>query len=136
MQKRLLELLHNPQKRINSTLRSAHHMVFWLNMTIDSTEKIKNCSVCQLNSKAEKGSPTKSCSTVGIDLFKFKDTHYMVIGDYTTDYMKFERLTNQLTQPVLSTLKKCFNRLGIPKMVMTDNGPQFPFYQFTTFSKD
>ena len=143
MQKRLLELLHKSHRGIKLTLCRARHTVFWLNLTTDIKNKIKNCSLCQpYTPKQQKETlqshavPKDPWTKVGADPFELKDTHYIVIVDYTTDYMEFQRLTNQTTQPVLSTLKYRFSHLGIPNTVTTDNGLLFTSHQFTTFSKD
>ena len=112
-------------------------------MTTDITGHINSCPECQRVAPAQQREtlqshdvPKEPWTKVGVDLFKAQESHYLVIVSYITDYLEYERLVNQSTLPVINTLKKCFGHLGIPKLVMTDNGSQFTSHQFATFSQN
>ena len=70
-------------------------------MTTDITEKITNCPTCQIDAPKQQKETLQNhailkdpWTKVDIDLFEYKDTHYMVVVDYTTDYMESEHITN------------------------------------------
>lgn len=143
MQTKILKLLHVSHNGINSTLRRARHTVFWIGMNTDITRQIQSCRECQIDAPKQPKEtmqshevPRSPWTKVGVDLFEQQSTHYMVIVDYNTDYFEYEHLANQSTLTVINALKKCFGRLGIPKTVMSDNGPQFTAHQFDAFSRD
>jgi len=79
--------------------------------------------------------PQQPWTKVGLDLSEYNHTHYITIVDYTTDYLEYNRLNNQTAETVINSIKRCFGRLGIPRQVHTDNGPQFTSHQFSTFNQ-
>jgi len=112
-------------------------------MTEDVVKQVQGCEECQVDApKQQKETlqqhsvPDKPWTKVGVDLFEYHNNHYLIITDYTTDYLEYEPLKNESSGEVIDKLKRCFARLGIPKLVQSDNGPQFMSMPFETFRKE
>ena len=72
----------------------------------------------------------------GHGLISFKGRDYLLVVDYFSNYPEVYLLNNtHSSSSVIMKLKSIFSRFGIPKVVISDNGPQFSSYQFMRFAK-
>ena len=62
---------------------------------------------------------------VGTDLFELDGSHYILVMDYFSRYLKVTKLISTLSSNVINTLKVAFSGHGIPKIVRSDSGPQY-----------
>lgn len=60
---------------------------------------------------------------VGTDIFVFENKSYIVVVDYLTNYIEVEELQNTHSNGIISRLKQIFSRNGIPRTIVSDNGP-------------
>ena len=51
---------------------------------------------------------------IGLDIFTYKDTDYLVLVDYLTDFIDFEKLQNLSSESVIDICKRSVARFGIP----------------------
>lgn len=72
---------------------------------------------------------------LGLDLFYFKGHKYLLIIDYFTKYVEVAKLQSSNTQALITIMKSVFARYGIPKIIYSDNGPQFQSTEMERFSK-
>ena len=61
--------------------------------------------------------------------------NYIVICDYLSRYFEIERLPNITTAAVIHKMKAVFARHGIPKKVVSDNGPCYNSCEFQQFAE-
>ncbi len=74
---------------------------------------------------------------VGSDLFEHDGAQYCLVVDYYSKFSEIVRLGNQSTShAVIIALKFKFSRHGIPKLLVTDNGPCYSSREFKQFVKD
>ncbi|XP_033099382.1 uncharacterized protein K02A2.6-like [Anneissia japonica] len=66
------------------------------------------------------------------DLFTIHQRDYLITVDYFSDFWEVDELIEDTTS---STVIECTNRHGIPRGVVTDNGPQFILKEYEDFSK-
>lgn len=105
---------------------------------------ILSCEICIKNSKANKKQPLTNHEIsnipwykVGADLFQYKTDNYLIIVDYYSKYVEIKNLKdNTVSNNVINCFKEIFSRQGIPKILVTDNGPQFISKEFKDFSKE
>ena len=62
---------------------------------------------------------------IGVDLCHLKGHNYLIVVDYFSRYPEALKLPTTSAAVVIATLKSIFGRFGIPKTVVSDNGPQF-----------
>ena len=56
--------------------------------------------------------------------------------DYYSKYVEFGLLKDESSETTMDLLKSYFARFGVPKIVRSDNGPQFSSKKFKQFAKE
>ena len=74
-----------------------------------------------------------SWQKVGLDIFEIAGKHYLTVVDYYSNFIEIDLLTTMTTARVVTFLKKHFARYGIPRMIVSDGGPQFVSQEFQSF---
>lgn len=72
---------------------------------------------------------------MGVDLFNFNKTDYLIIVDYFSGFWEVNPLEASTASQVIRKMKMQFARHGIPDMCVSDNGPQFTADGYKKFSK-
>ena len=74
---------------------------------------------------------------VGTDLFEFNKQIYLLVVDYWSKYIEIEHLSSGYSsQFVVKKLKSIFARHGIPRIMISDNGPPYNSEVFKLFCQD
>ena len=73
---------------------------------------------------------------VGTELFQLKGKDYLIDVDYTSKYFEVSVIPNTLALTVIQHTKSIFARFGIPKIVISDNGPQYSSREYKKFAKE
>ena len=138
----MLEMIHEGHEGIEASLRRARELIYWPGMTAQVKDYAEKCDVCrsagmrqQKETMTPHNVPNEPWAKVGIDLFHLDDRNYMVIVDYYSNFWELEYLTSTTSEMVINKIKGQFARHGIPKTVMSDNGPQFTSEKFKTFAR-
>ena len=134
--------IHCGHQGIQSCLRRALEHVFWPGMNKEVKEWIQTCEACRefeqtpcketLISHETPDSPWQKIAT---DLFTFKNKEYLVTVCYRSNFWEVDRLYNTKSSTVIKKLKAHLARYGIPKQLVTDNGPQFVSDEFRKFTE-
>ena len=102
---------------------------------------ISRCPACIKYQQAQKTQPLKPHDVpaepwykVGIDLATYKNRDYLVIVDYFSNYPEVCPLNNTRSSTIISHVKSIFFRHDIPKIVISDNRPQFSSLEFKQFA--
>lgn len=142
LQSAMLDRLHSSHQGVESTLRRARLSVYWPNMKEDVMKRCHSCKTCLRDSPKQQREelrshhvPPQPWNKVGIDLFELSRTHYVVVVDYTSDYFEYLKLPSQCTRDIILGVKEVFSRLGIPKLVQTDNASYFMSAEFGKFAQ-
>ena len=128
----ILELLNYGHYRIKCTQDRAKELVFWPGITKDIESKVKDCMVYQENAPSQTKEimhshevPRGPWIKLGIDLFEHNMRQYVLIVDYFSKFPFIHKLHNLSTGTVINELKGLFSENGIPKVIISDGGPQF-----------
>ena len=71
-----------------------------------------------------------------MDFFSFRNKSYLVVVLYYSNYIEVCHFYHQTMSPnVISHVKAIFAHFGIPRVVISDNGPQFSSTDFKNFAK-
>ena len=79
--------------------------------------------------------PKDVWNKVGTDLFACLNKLYLIAIDHTSQYFKLAQLPNSSSDTVITHIRGIFAQHGIPKIVFSDNGPQYSSHKFKKFSK-
>ena len=79
--------------------------------------------------------PTRPWAIVAQDLFTFAEKSYLITVDYYSDLWELDAVSDTSSETIVEHTKAHFARYGIPKKVITDNGPQFRAQLYENFAK-
>ena len=73
---------------------------------------------------------------VGTDLFEWKQSAYLFVVDYYSQFIEIEKLSSTTSRRFINHLKSIFARHGIPQILVSDNRPQYSSSEFAQFARD
>ena len=68
-----------------------------------------------------------------MDIFTCKDYSFLLVIDVTSRFPVIRILPNETTKSVLNALKGIYSDFGLPRRVLSDNGPCFKSREFIEF---
>ena len=72
---------------------------------------------------------------LGTDLFELKGDRYLLAVDYFSQYPEVYKLSSTMSNAIIAVLKSIFAHHGIPEILLSDNGPQYAFKEFSEFAQ-
>lgn len=139
----MLHRIHESHLGVVKCKQRAREVLYWPGMTTQIEEVVAVCSVCATYNRAnmrepmmETECPDRPWVKVGVDLFEFGGSHYIVCVDYYSKWPEIAKLDSLTSRKTIYRLKSVFARFGIPDEVRSDNGPQFSASEFKEFAKD
>ena len=133
----ILERLHAGHQDSMKCRQRAKESVWWPGIRNDIDEKTSNCPICckhrlQLPEPLlHSPLPSRPWQKVATDLFEWKKVDYVLVVDYYSRYIEVDKLTSTSATSVITHLKSIFSRHGIPETVISDNGLQYSFGEFS-----
>ena len=134
--------IHSGHKGIEACLRRAREHVYWPGMNEELKAWIRTCETCRENELTpcketlmSHEIPEGAWEKIGADLFTYHDKEYLVTVCYKSNFSELDPLTNTKSSTVIKKLKSHLARYGIPRQLVTDNGPQFTSSEFKSFTK-
>ena len=73
--------------------------------------------------------------TVATDLFKIKNSKYLLLVDYYSRFPILCKLGSTTSKVLVQEMKAVFTKLGVPNLIVLDGGPQFTSAEFKDFTK-
>ena len=70
---------------------------------------------------------------IGLDFFEIAGKHYLIVVDYYSNFIETDLLTSQTSTRTITLLKKHFARYGIPRVIVSDGGPQLTSQESNSF---
>lgn len=132
LRKEMLNLIHYCHLGIEKCKNRAREILYWPFMNQHIENIVKSCESCMRFKKANvrqpllpHGVPSAPWETIGMDLFEFQNSHWLLVIDYFSKYVEVAKLENMLGSTIVSKLKSVFARFGIPKKAISDNGTHF-----------
>ena len=72
----------------------------------------------------------KTLVKLATDIFTFNNENYLLIVDYMSRFPVIRHLSNMTAKMVAEHMKAIFSELGVPKTLVSDNGPCYIGDQF------
>ena len=117
--------------------------LYWPGMINEIVDILSNCGGCMETRNYQACEeliphdvPSNPWEKVGTDLFQRKGKDCLIVVDYTSKYFEVSVLSNTLASTVIQHTKSIFARFGVPKIVVSDNGPQYSSHEYKKFAKD
>ena len=134
-----LSRLHDGHQGLSSTLQRARKTIYWPNMKKDIEDMIKKCDKCQIFSQKKEKVPHRQISAsqpmevTSADIMDYKGKPVLVMIDFYSGYLMTNNLNLQNTTAVTARMNDEWRRFGLPKRLITDNGPCFHSENFNNF---
>ena len=77
--------------------------------------------------------PTKAWTNIQMDLFTLDNQTFLLVVDVTSQFPVVRILRNEMTTSVINALKGIYCDFGLPKRIISDNGPCFKSKEFIEF---
>ena len=141
MRKEILDQLHTGHQGITKCRERAKQSVWWPGIGKQLADLIQACPEC-CRERLQPATPLQPSEfpslpweTVATDLFYWKGSTYLLVGDYLSRFIEIARLSSDDSSEVIRQMKIIFARHGIPCKVVLDNGPQFASREFAKFAQ-
>ena len=142
MRSEMLIKLHESHLGMEKCKARARSIMYWPGMGRDIEETISRCLTCAKYKPANPREPLipheisqHPWSKLGMDIFTFRGKDYLLVVDYYSKFPEVCHLAAKTATCVISHLKTCFARHGIPDTVIADNMP-FGSREFTRFADE
>ncbi|UYV72761.1 K02A2.6-like [Cordylochernes scorpioides] len=141
MRKDVLNRIHAGHQGITKCRARAKDHVWWPGIGQEIQGMVKTCEKCIENQPLKheplipNDFPERPWQKVGMDLFHYEGSEYLVVVDYFSRFIEVVRLTKLSSEAVVDHCKAIFARHGIPDIVISDNGPQFRPSTTSAFTK-
>ncbi|KAL3836806.1 hypothetical protein ACJMK2_022219 [Sinanodonta woodiana] len=136
------ERLHSAHLGFDSMVRRARGTVFWLGVNQEIRQLADNCEHCMERKPKLQKEPLRQhddgnypWEKIGLDLFEIQGRNYLLAIDYYSNFIYFDLLTTTSSSQVIIKLKKQLAQFGIPRIIISDGGPQFMSDEFGQFTK-
>ena len=121
MIKKICEALQAAHQGAEAMMTRGRDILYWPRMRDDIERFTKNCIKCaevkpvnQKETLRVHEVPAQPFSKVGTDICFHKGEAFIVIVDYTTDYIELEKIADQSTDEVIQALRKYLLDMGDP----------------------
>ena len=144
LQNSVLKALHLAHPGIVRMKAIAREHVYWPGINAEIEKLVRQCEDCQ---KAAKASPKVPLCPWPIPTDVFERIHidfagpcadgftYLLVVDSYSKWPEIFKMANTSSKTTIKCLQTLVNRLGIPKFIISDNGPQFRSAEFADFCK-
>ena len=136
----VLAKLHEGHFGIECTKSRARDSVYWPLMYKDIEGMVKTCEKCQEFSRRNNRDPVLSrelplvaWTLLELDLFSCDNNTFLLVVDVTLRFPVVRVLSNETSRSVINALKGIYCDSGLPKRILTDNGPCFRSHEFVEF---
>ncbi|XP_059048702.1 uncharacterized protein K02A2.6-like [Achroia grisella] len=139
----VLAELHEPHMGIVKTKALARSYVWWPGIDEAIEQQCRMCNTCAAEADAPPRHaptpwpwPTRPWSRIHMDfLGPINNKIYLVIVDAHTKWLEVFQVPSTAAVHCIAKLSELFARWGIPKQIVSDNGPPFSSYDFEAFTK-
>ena len=131
LRKEILQKLHFAHLGQLKTIALAKQFYFWRGMSSEIQQLIDSCETCQVHSnfqQKETMRPQYAAYPMEMntaDLAEYKGKNYLIHADRFSGYVWVYQMKTTTAQDVIKALWDTFYKFGFPRVLSTDNGPQF-----------
>lgn len=140
----VMKLLHSTHMGMSAMKSLARNYVWWPKLDNEIENLVRHCETCQMNQRQPNKSiphpwrPAKSpWERVHLDFAgPYMNGMWMLVIDVFSKWVEVVDMRNNTTsENVIRKLRTTFSRYGLPKIMVTDNGPQLVSGLFELFCK-
>ena len=107
----MLDLIHESHQGILKCKQRARDLLYWTRIASQIEDKVSKCQVCSQYQKAQAKEPMiaskipdRPWAKIGVDLFEYNNTHYLLSVDYNSKWIEIAKLDNQSSKNTITYL--------------------------------
>ena len=137
----ILTCIHKGYLGLNKCKLHAKETVYWLGLNKQLEQLVLNCKLCLKNSKSKLKQPPSmllgqeillnSWTKLAADIFYFEVVSYLLVVDYTSQFLVVHKPKSMTAQHVARHFKLIFSVYGWLDTLVSDNGPCYSAEAFT-----
>jgi hypothetical protein len=143
LQQKVLMELHEVHPGINRMKALARSYVWWPGIDADIEQTVRDCRECQMNQSKPASAPAHVWEYASDPWERIHIDHagpvngecYLIIVDSYSKWLEVERVSSMDARTTCKVLRKLFAVHGLPRVVVSDNGPGFASEDFNAFLK-
>lgn len=140
----ILDELHSNHPGIVRMKSLARLHAWWPQMDVDIEQRVSTCEDCRkVLPNAPKSPPnpwrwpSSPWDRIHIDFAgPFMSEMFMVVVDAHSKWLDVVRMSSTTTTSTIGALRYLFSSYGLPRELVSDNGPQFTSAEFSTFLRE
>ncbi|CAK1587023.1 unnamed protein product [Parnassius mnemosyne] len=137
----ILKEIHDGHPGIVKMKQIARNYVWWETLDVDIERTVQECVACRSQRSAPAPAllhswpwPEEPWARLNLDfLGPFNNKYYLVIVDAYTKWIEVDHVSGTSAAVVIDCLRKKFARFGLPKRIVSDNGPPFSSAEFKKY---
>ena len=137
-----LKVLHLGHYAVDKMQLRALETVYCPRINKDILKHYQSCKTCIRYLKSQRNEPLQSHPTpevpqhtVATDLFKTKNSKYLLIVDYYSRFPVLHQQSSTTSRVLVQEMKADFAKLGVPNITVSDGGLQYTSAEFRDFMK-
>ena len=140
----MLKKIHEGHLGREKCKRRARQVLFWPGMNTDIDNLVESCSICLSHRPVQQAEPllphaatecTMPWEKVATDLMNIEHRIFLLVVDYYSCYPEVVEVSNASSVKVIQALKAVFARHGVPRILVSDNGPCYSSTEFKKFAE-
>lgn len=137
----ILEELHGGHIGVVKMKQVARNYVWWDGVDTDVERVCRECRACSSQRDEPPRAPLQPWSwpadpwaRLNVDfLGPYRGRYYLVILDAHSKWLEVENVSSTSARAVITCFRKLFARFGLPKCIVSDNGPPFSSAEYQTY---
>ena len=143
LQNKVLLELHEVHPGMTRMKALARSYVWWPGIDSDIETTVRKCLTCQMNQNKPSAAPVHAWEFPSTPWERLHIDHagptngdtFLVVVDSFSKWVEVERVKSMDAKTTCAVLRKMFATHGLPRVVVSDNGPGFQSEEFNTFLK-
>ncbi|UYV63288.1 K02A2.6-like [Cordylochernes scorpioides] len=142
LRKEILQVVHSSHQGIAASKEKARSAFYWPGMITQVENEVEKCSTCQEYSRKNPEEsrraheiPEFPWEKSAVDFMKVSGTSSILVVDYHSKFVEIRKLSSKRETETIMQLKTIFRTHGIPRTLVSDNGPPFNSTGFKNFAQ-
>ncbi|UYV82964.1 K02A2.6-like [Cordylochernes scorpioides] len=142
LRKEILQVVHSSHQGIAASKEKARSAFYWKGMITQVENEVEKCRTCQEYSRKNPEEsriaheiPEFPWEKIAVDFMEVSGTSSILVVDYHSKFVEIRKLSSKRETETIKQLKTIFRTHGIPRTLVSNNGPPFNSTGFKNFAQ-